>query len=59
MSRWIAGFALGTLLLSQLLVGWASWRGVGVQRIGPDQPSVRSGSLFGPRVSGGGPGSGK
>jgi hypothetical protein len=59
MSKWVAGFALGALLLSQVAVGWASWRGLGIQTLGPNQSSLRSGSLFGPRVGGGGPGSGK
>jgi hypothetical protein len=59
MSKWVAGFALGALLLSQVAVGWASWSGFGIQSLGPNQPSIRVGSLFGPRVGDGGPGSGK
>lgn len=49
--------AAGALILSLLLCSYASYVGFGVTPIGPRH--LRSGSVLGPGVRGGGPGVGK
>jgi hypothetical protein len=55
---------LVVVMLITCLAGavFASYQGIGIRQVGPStvaDPSVRSGSLFGPGITGGGPGSGK
>lgn len=57
MSRIMIVLAAGALILSLLLCSYASYVGFGVTPIGPRH--LRSGSVLGPGVRGGGPGVGK
>ncbi len=53
---------IACLLFSFVICNLLSYWGYGVRQIGerhPSSVSVRSGSVYGPRVSGGGPGTGK
>jgi len=57
MSKWVTLLVVGVLLFGLLLCGAASFLGWGVRQVGPRH--IRSGSIFGPSVRGGGPGAGK
>ena len=57
MSKLMTCLMIVLLVFALVLCVVASFWGWGVRQIGPRH--IRSGSLFGPSVSGGGPGSGK
>jgi hypothetical protein len=54
----LIGVLASTLLFCQAVVVYASYRGWGTTSTVQGR-SVRSGSIFGPSVTGGGPGDGK
>jgi hypothetical protein len=57
MSRFLFGVIVGLLLVSLLLCGAASYTGYGIRPVGPRH--MRTGSVRGPTILGGGPGVGK
>jgi len=64
MSKWVIVLLVCCLLCAFLICSAASYLGFGVRQIGErylsaGDTSVRSGSTAGPRVTGGGPSSGK
>jgi hypothetical protein len=62
MSKLLTVLLIVCLLCSFVICNLASYLGYGVRQIGerhPNSISVRSGSVLGPRVGGGGPGAGK
>ncbi len=55
--RFMFAVVVGLLLISMLMCGTAAYAGYGIRHVGPRH--LRSGSINGPQVVGGGPGAGK
>lgn len=57
MSKVLVVLVIGFLLLGLAVSSVAAYQGYGIQQVG--QHHLRSGSVYGPNVQGGGPGVGK